>query len=437
MADFSKAEARLSEARTYLGYARWYYTTAIHSLHVVMTTEVPAFAVDEHWRLYVNPGWVERYPVQQTATALAHEIQHLLLDHAGRAATVGVTSATLQAWNEGADCDIDDGLLADCLNCRPVLPPLPEEWCTLPKHFGLPDGRVAEWYFAQRIAAATDSKSGAGETKENGGAGNGGRGRSGAGSGRGVGLTDGKHGCGSGASGVAAPWDVGSPTESGVDGLDAADAWDVRRRVAEDIKAYHEAARGQVPEGLLAWSEELLRPETISWNTLLWNAVRRARQTAAGTVRRSYARPSRRQDAFGSVIMPAFRRPRPVIAFVCDTSLSMEQDRALVRGVVDDACRQLATPVRVIDVDSAVHRDVMVRDGRKAAQAGSGGTDMRVGIEHALKKPRPADCIVVCSDCDTDWPATRPPAHMIVVAVRAKKEHLTAIPPWATVIEVT
>jgi predicted metal-dependent peptidase len=436
---YEKAERKLGEARTRLTYARPYYSTGVYALRMIVTPEVPSLAVDEWWRLYAHPGWIERHDVGQVATGLSHELQHLLLDHAGRAKTLGVTYATMEVWNrEAADPDINDGLCVDCQTCRPVLPLLPEEWCVLPKHFGMPDGKPAEWYFAKRMEERhKEKRTSAGETKKNGGAGNGGRGRAGDGSGSNGQARAPDFGCGSGATGVPAPWEVGSPAESGVDGLDDADAWDVRQQVAQDVKAHAEQkGRGSVPAGLLEWSEELLRPERIAWDRLLTSAMRRASHMTAGAVRHSYTRTSRRQDAFHPIIMPAYRRPVPNVALVRDTSLSMVEQWSLVRGVVDDACRHLAVPLRVIDVDAAVHLDRSVSRGHRTPMVGGGGTDMRVGIAQALRRPRPADCVVICTDCETPWPERKPSAHVIVAACGATKEHVAAIPPWATVIEV-
>lgn len=419
---------KLSDARTRLVFARPYVSDAAYALRPVLTTDVGALAVDERWRLYANPLWLATTDVGVVATGLLHEIQHLLLDHAGRARAVGVTAATHEIWNrEAADPDINDGLVRDCRTCQPPLPQLPQQWCILPEHFGLPNDMTAEWYFAKRIEHASSS-AGAGDTPENGGAGNGGAGRSGLGTGL---------GCGSGASGVPAPWDLGSPEESGVDGLDAAEAWDVRKRVAEAIAGFHDQkGRGSVPAGLVSWANDMLRPKPINWDRLLASAMRRSAQTTAGAVRLSYARTSRRMDAFKPVIMPAYRRPVPRVAFIADTSLSMDAHRALVRGVVEDACRRLGVPVRLLDTDAAVHRDVMVGSGRNVAWAGGGGTDMRAGIEQAMRPPWPCDTIVVCTDCATPWPEKRPGATVIVAAVGATEQSFEEVPAWATKIRV-
>jgi predicted metal-dependent peptidase len=300
----------------------------------------------------------------------------------------------------------------------------------LPSHFGLPDNKLAEWYFAERLKALAE-RAGGGLTQENGGRGDGGRGRAGRGDGKGDG-TQIDYGCGSGASGIEAPWDVGSPEASGVDGLDDADAWDIRRQVAKDVVAFQ--ARGNAPLGLLTWAKELTKVKTIPWDSLLVSAVRRASLTAAGATIPSYARPSRRQHAFGRAIAPAYRHPVPSIVAVTDTSDSMSALRATVRGVIDSACRRLGVPLRVIDVDAAVQRDVLVSSGRLTTQKGGGGTDMRVGIERAMERGG-CDAVVVVTDCETLWPTVKTRAKLIVVAVGATAEALKTVPSWATLIK--
>ena len=76
-----------------------YLARGLYALVTVETTEVPRIASDEHWRLYVNPDWAASVEVESLARDLAHELWHLLLDHAGRARSVGVARATAAAWH--------------------------------------------------------------------------------------------------------------------------------------------------------------------------------------------------------------------------------------------------------------------------------------------------------------------------------------------------
>lgn len=433
ISDHAKTEAAIERAKMHLCFARPYFSKGVYALRVVVTDDVPAMAVDPYWRLYVNPGWVAQHSVGQSASSLNHELQHLLLDHAGRAKAAGVSYSTLHMWNnEAADPEINAALLRDCRSCRPIMEPIPEAWCSLPAHFGLPDGKTAEWYFAERLKAL-HGRAGRGTVQENGGKGNGGKGSSGKGDGKGFeGELD--FGCGSGASGVQAPWDVGSPAESNVDGLDDADVIDIRRQVAKDIVEHAKRSK-DIESGLLAWAKGVVEIKTIRWDTLLCAAVRRASLTASGVVTPSYTRLSRRQHAFGRAIAPAYRRPVPDVVLVLDASESMNECQCVVRGVVDGACRSLGVPLRTIDVNTSVRAEVRVTSGREALKRGGGGTDMRAGIAKALEGR--ADAIVVVTDCETPWPEKVSARRLIVVAVGATQSALEKVPEWATLVVAT
>ena len=87
-----------------------YLARGLYALVTVETTEVPRIASDEHWRLYVNPDWAASVEVEALAREVAHELWHLLLDHAGRARSVGVDRATGAAWHRATDLALFDTL---------------------------------------------------------------------------------------------------------------------------------------------------------------------------------------------------------------------------------------------------------------------------------------------------------------------------------------
>ncbi|MGH3767092.1 MAG: DUF2201 family putative metallopeptidase [Pseudonocardiaceae bacterium] len=138
--------------------------------------------------------------------------------------------------------------------------------------------------------------------------------------------------CGSGADGVARPWDCDRPGLSAVErrllGLDIA------RRIAE-----HVASRGDIPAGWQRWAQEVLEP-VVDWRRVLRSAVRRGIADVAGRVDFSYRRPSRRSSSSPGVVLPSLRQPRPVVAVVIDTSGSMsdgmlEQTLGEVAGLLN------------------------------------------------------------------------------------------------------
>jgi predicted metal-dependent peptidase len=104
------------------------------------------------------------------------------------------------------------------------------------------------------------------------------------------------------------------------------------------------------------------------------------------------------------VIFPVLRQPVPKIAIVLDTSGSMGNDlldSALTE--VNGVLKQMSVPsVNVIVADSATHSMKEVTKASQISLEGGGGTDMRVGIQDALRV-RP-HVIIVLTDGYTPWP---------------------------------
>jgi predicted metal-dependent peptidase len=200
----------------------------------------------------------------------------------------------------------------------------------------------------------------------------------------------------------------------------------IRREVAQRIL---EAAkrRGDVPGDLIRFAEAALTPK-VPWETLLRALVSQALAPIRGPVHRTYAVLHRRTPFLGA-ILPGGRDGLPRIALVVDTSGSMgdrelEQALAEVRRIL-----ALVGTLTVYSVDAGVQAVQTVRDARQVRLKGGGGTDMRVGIEEALKG-RP-DLIVVYTDGHTPWPEKAPPVPVVVVCTTDEKT-----PPWAKRVRV-
>ena len=112
----------LQAARVRAAYQRSYFAPALFSLIPVGTDLVDSMAVDAHWRLYYNDGWLARHTVEENATLLIHEVRHLLRDHEARKKAAGITDH--RRWNTAGDCEINDDLHAEGLPL-PGDPPLP------------------------------------------------------------------------------------------------------------------------------------------------------------------------------------------------------------------------------------------------------------------------------------------------------------------------
>lgn len=440
----------IAAARMRLVHSRPYLAAALWALTPVPKPGLGTLAVDRFYRLYYDPEAVAAWAGEQLAGVLYHEVLHLLRGHPERCQAVGGDHLV---WNIAADAEINDDLVGEGVS-------LPEG-AVLPRRLGLPDGRLAEEYYAELVrrqpTPPPPAGQGSGQADGTGAprpasaspspdgppADAGAEGASpGSGGTDGRGVTDPATGtsspaadadadtrpapaagrCGSAATGSDEAWEAGPPGTDGASaGVTPAEARVIRRQVAQAVEqAARGRGRGTVPDHLRRWAEGELSPPRVPWQKVLAAAVRAAVADVAGAVDYSYRRPSRRQGAVTDVVLPALRRPVPEVAVVVDTSGSMtDADLAAALAEVQGVLRAVgAAGARVLAFDAALHADRRVHSARQARRllTGGGGTDMAAAIAAALAgRPRP-QVIVVITDGDTPWPSRPVPAKVRVIA---------------------
>ena len=342
------------------------------------------FPADPGWHVYLDPEVLAAAEVPVIGFWLLHQVTHLLRRHADRYPGIGRADQT--RWNEAADAEINDDLVAGDVH-RPVD-------AITPTRLGLPDGRTAEEYW-DALGGST--------------------------------LMDAPGDCGSCVDGQPRDWDVAECC------LGQLAAELVRRDVAHRMQACR--TRGDLPAGWGRWLDDLLRP-AVDWRRMLAAAVRRGVADVAGRVDFTYRRPSRRAGGLPDVILPSLRQPLPQVAIVLDTSGSMGPDllgQAL--GEVNGVLRGLGlgrSNLRVICCDAEAYQVQRVLDARDVRLVGGGGTDMGAGLAAAVElRPRP-DLIVVLTDGHTPW--SRPPARVRVVV--GLLDPTGTVPPWATAVPI-
>ena len=386
----------LQAARVRASYQRAYFAPALFNLIPVRTDLVAAMAVDTRWRLYYNEEWVASHSVEENAAVLIHEVSHLLREHDARKHAAAVRYERL--WNTAADCEINDDLLAEGL-------PLPDNPPT-PERYGFRNGENAETYYRHLLKPAAADRGDSPDAQPS------------------------SHDCGSGAHGESRPWELpdddGRP--GGVPGVDPVKAQLVRREVAHQILDRTGDA-GDAPLGWKRWAKTVLTPK-VDYMATIRHVVRKAlRDSTIGRYDRTHRRPHRRQAAYGEFLMPSFHQPRPRPGFLIDTSGSM-QDTQLARAVAELAglTRQLgyASDVSVACCDVAVHDVRKVFSTAQLEMIGGGGTDIGAGIQWFVDH-RPIDLLVIVTDCETPWPAEKPPFPVITIRVGDGPP-----PPWGT-----
>ncbi|MFF1668576.1 VWA-like domain-containing protein [Nocardiopsis flavescens] len=380
---------KLLAARYRAAKDRPYLASALYSLTVVESRRVPTMGVDRRWRCYVSPGFVAATTVPELAGVWIHEVSHLLRDHHGRSDRLPAADQRDHLRvNIAQDCEINDDILSDGLE-------LPGGTMS-PGRFGMPDGLMFEAYL--RLLPEE------------------------------VGSAD----CGSGAHGVERPWEEGG--HGGGVGDVEADA--LRRATAEAMRS-HRRARGSLPGGWQRWAEEILQP-TVDWRRVLAGAVREALAWAGGAVDYTYSRPSRRSGALRGVVLPSLRRPMPRVAVVVDTSGSMgDDDLAAALAEISGVLKEVGVGrerVSVLACDADVQAARRVTSADQVELLGGGGTDMRVGIEAALRAPQRPQVVVVLTDGYTPWPAEPSSARVVAALIGDAPPEP---PPWIESVRVT
>jgi predicted metal-dependent peptidase len=380
---------KLLAARFRAAQDRPYLASALYSVTVVESRTVPTMGVDRRWRCYVNPGFVAALPVPQLAAVWIHEVAHLLRDHHGRADRLPAAQGRdHHRVNVAQDCEINDDLLAD----RLPLPPGRLE----PATYDLPTGLLFERYLALLPPSVRT-----------------------------------EHDCGSGAHGADRPWEVG---DGAGDGINEVEAGAIRRDTAQQIRA-GSRSRGNVPAGWQRWADGVLEP-TVDWRRALTGAVREAAAWASGAVDYTYQRPSRRSQALRGVVLPRLRQPVPRVAVVVDTSGSMSDGQlAAALAEVTGVLRAVGiggNRVTVLSCDADVHVVRAVHTVGEVQLAGGGGTDMRVGVEAALRH-RP-HIIIVLTDGYTPWPAAPPSSARVIAGLIGADA--PAPPEWIATVRI-
>lgn len=462
--------SKLAAARFKACKLRPYLASALLRMPMVESQAVGTMAVDATWHCYYSPDFVEQHPVEVLAGVLLHEVYHLILEHHSRMGIYPHKIAQI-----ATDLAINTMLQVENI-------PLPPG-AIYPEQFGFPDGKTAEEY-AEMLQLSSHSSSSAGsgddESQESKmGDADGGQsgddepsssfkpnasskkdssdldetrscaGRSGSGdesnpsaksedspcpnsSHDGARPTQGRSG--SCAYQKREPWEIEYESE---DSVSESESEMIRRQVAREIVRHQEKNRekGQdrLPGHWSRWAEKTLAPPKVDWRRELAVSVHNIIAHRRGMVDYSYRRSSRRQSAFSGVIMPGMVQPIPSVGIIVDTSGSMcDEELGVAIDVIAEILQALATPVRVLAVDTDIHTDLRIVHANqlRARLIGGGGTDLGAGFE----KLDDVDIIIAITDGQTSWPERKPArVEKVIILLTGRK---VETPRWAKVIEM-
>jgi len=447
------ATDKLAAGRLIAARKQPYFRTALTGLIPYCAPGIGTFGVTEGMVMYYDPAKLDEWTVEQLAGVLAHEIQHPLLDHAGRQRAI---NADHKMFNVAGDMAINPGVL-DAGHT------LPGEPC-MPSTIGMADGLAAEEYYSELInqqeqeqsqGSSGDEGDGSGDSDEqgeNGGPGCDPGGDSGGPDSQAISDDGNASECnvetppGDPASGdcVGA---AGNPRdfEAAIDaemGRSNREIEQTRRATAEAIKQAPATGKGSAPAGWARWADAELKPPSIPWQQKLRTLVRRASAFQAGSVQSTYTRPSRRQGAvgygLGVPILAGSRTPVPVVTVIVDTSGSMgDGELATALSETSGVVNAVGGGINFIACDADVQASERVTDWRKVVDLmkGGGGTDMRPAFEAALEQRERPNIIICITDGQLYGYVPEEPRGCSVVWVTVG-EYQQKPADWGDIVEV-
>lgn len=408
-----------------------YYRAALMRLVPERAEGLGTVGVTERGRLLWDPAAIMRWSKQSSGAAkiggaMAHEVLHILLNHAARGRAVGALSPEQrEAWNLAGDCAINVILRAGGWE-------LPDGAIYPDTSYGLPLDLTAEGYYAALL------KQGKGQPKQGGaqggqkgapkpGAGQGTPDPNGAPEGASAGQEQGAPGsspsvgggwCGS-CAGRPLPGEPAEGSEPRPGDATDAELESIRRVVAAEVQKAAKQA-GKIPAELARWAEEQLAPPRVSWQARLDRATRNGIAIRSGVQDYTRQKPSRRQWGIGvgvgRPIVPAMFARKPRVAFAIDTSGSMGSDEIrTAASEVQGVLRALGHPIEFFACDAKVHaaKKVARIEDMVGAVIGGGGTDFRP-VFAALARQRFEGVLVFATDGYGPAPE-EPPAGIHVI----------------------
>ena len=383
-----------------------YYAASVLRLRIVADPKVSTFATSTEWVTHYNPTFSAGLTDAERGAVIIHELEHLLLDHAGRC-----NGREHGQWNVAGDAEINQRLAG-----------LPDG-AVYPATLGLPDGLAAEVYYGAAGGQTPDPDKGEGDGS--------GSGQPGDGSGSGAGTaTQDPTDCGSAADGTPRDWEAGDARQPGSGAANGGE--DARHEAAQNVlQSAYGGGRGDAPgDALREWAERELDIDRAAWYRALATVVSRSMsQVGAPT---TWTWPGRRDIRdMGGAMVPRWTGQRPSAAIVIDTSGSITPmdiemavaAAAFIKRIAD--VRVYGCDTRVTDYGSTVPERI----------GGGGGTRMDVGIARAVADGNRA--VIVITDCDTPW-GSDPGVPVIIGANVTGSRYVAngATPTWAVAVPI-
>jgi predicted metal-dependent peptidase len=351
-----EAEKAVSRAKVRLLMAAPFFGNLLCQRPPEFTDVVDTAAVDTRGRLYVNPAFVETLAGDEVEFLLAHEVMHIVFQHALREG-----DRDHEVWNVAADAVINDMLKA--LGIGRMIKGGVEM-------AGAAD-RTAEDVYKELVAKG---KAGGSKAK----------------------------GKGKGKGGAIA----GDLDTRGAKGMTEAEIAEITRETKRLVAGAMSAARAQgtVPGKLFGVIEPMLK-DPVKWEEVLERFI-----TSRAGQCPSWAHPNRRYRRVGYLPSLDPEATMGLVVIGIDTSGSVtDKELAGFLGQVNaifERCHP--TEVRVMYCDEEVEKEEVYTASdfpiRSVKVAGRGGTDMRAIFSRVEDEGLEPDAVLVFTDGWTPYP---------------------------------
>jgi predicted metal-dependent peptidase len=384
------------------GARRPYLSSGLASM-VRRTGNVGTLAVTRDGVLIIDKKVFDRWSPHVVGEIITHEFMHLLRKHADRSDMFHGLDRKM--WNQAADAEINDDLDSRLVE---------EGNGTTAAKLGIPDGKMAEEYYAILRERAKKENEGDGDGDGDGKGEGKGQGKA-KGGGNGDGEGDGKGEpaagsgkCGSGAGGEQSQEEMEAAADA--QKRSEADLNRMRKQTAEAIKSAAQQNMGSVPAGMRRWAEGQLKPPVVRWQDKLKRSLRASIACVAGKTDYTRGHLARRQAQFANItrklgglpyLVPALTSHLPLVGIGIDTSGSMGADQLLEAASESKAIMQaLGAPVVFLSCDTEATVPIKVNNISQllANLKGGGGTDFRPVFKAVSDlKPKP-DIFIFLTD---------------------------------------
>ena len=443
--------------------SRVFYGQLILQMQIVEEPSVGTAGVgmqDGRIYLYYNPKFVDKLSLPELTAVMEHEVLHLILEHPsrkkGREHTI---------WNVGCDMAINQ-----------MVEGLPKD-CVLPKHFKLPDGKIAEIYYEYLYKNATKitiTPKGCPQGSpqpcphgQPGPSGQGGQSKDGEEKKEGEGEGDGndkkkKDGKGSGNGSCQSSCPHQGTDKCPMNGkggytieietpdgkkhvIDSHDKWDEmskgdpslnKEAIRQAVKDAYEATqknRGFIPGNLEGIIKKWMQPPTLSWKQLLRLFVGNTIKTGS---KFTWKRTSRRYGESQKGTLPT-RTLKLVIGI--DTSGSVgDSDFKEFIGEIKGVMQCYKNDTLLIQSDAKVQNVITWKPymqlENKFKRHGYGGTDYEPVFKYLEDKVKDTELCIYLTDFYCTFPKKKPKFPVLWVVTSGGD--MNNKPPWGHVIQI-